>query len=95
MHNHFGKGLLAGPNTASPHPCGEQARFCNEYTRGFVLGYCYRLWKQTGEKSVGALEAGRLTRQYRLDRDIMVEFFTEFKSDRAVHYFNLGYGSRG
>ncbi|WP_420865729.1 DUF2623 family protein [Klebsiella aerogenes] len=34
---------------------------------------------------------GRLTRQYNLDRVIMTEFFTEFRSDRFVRYFNIGY----
>lgn len=68
MNNHFGKGLMKGVNMAGP--CSETmpGKFCNDYIRGFVIGYCYQLEQKTGEKSVAALEAGRLTRQYNLDR---------------------------
>lgn len=91
MKNHFGKGLMAGFTAAGPCPVKVPARFCAEYKRGYVLGYCYQLAQKTGEKRVAALEAGRLTKQYNLDRNLMAEFFTEFQSDNAVRYFNIGY----
>lgn len=91
MNNHFGKGLMKGVNMAGP--CSETmlGKFCNDYIRGFVIGYCYQLEQKTGEKSVAALEAGRVTRQYNLDREIMAEFFLEFRTDKFLHYFNIGY----
>jgi len=91
MNNHFGKGLMNGYNLAGPCPAAVPAKFCNDYIRGMVLGYCYQLEKKTGERKLAALEAGRLTRQYNLDKVIMSEFFTEFRSERFLHYFNIGY----
>jgi len=91
MKNHFEKGLMTGFSMVGPCPASMSAEFCNDYIRGLVLGYCYQLEQKTGERKVAALEAGRLTRQYNLDRVIMTEFFTEFRSDRFVRYFNIGY----
>lgn len=91
MKDHFGKGLMRGVKLSEPCPVRMPARYCNDYTRGFVLGYCFQLEQKTGERKIAALEAGRLTRLYNLNRDIMAEFFTEYQSDRFVHYFNKGY----
>ncbi len=94
MNNHFGNGLITGMNMSGPCSATLPEKFCSEYVRGFVIGYCYQLEQKTGERSVAALEAGRLTRRYKLDRDLMTEFFVEFKSDRFLHYFNIGYSGK-
>lgn len=91
MNNHFGKGLMTGMNMAGPCSATIPAKFCNEYIHGFVIGYCYQLEQKTGERCVAALEAGRLTRRYNLDREIMTEFFVEFRTDKFLQYFNIGY----
>lgn len=91
MKNHFAKGLIAGLNMTGPCPSMMPATFCSDFARGFTLGYCYQLEQKTGERKIAALEAGRLAKQYNLDRVAMTEFLTEFKSDRVVHYFNIGY----
>lgn len=91
MKNHFGNGLMVGFNMAGPCPGKAPSKYCNDYTRGFVLGYCYQLEQKTGERKIAALEAGRLTRQYNLDKELMAEFFVEGKTDGSVQYFNIGY----
>lgn len=91
MKNHFGKGLMAGLHSVGPCQFPALGKFCDDYKRGFVLGYCHQLEEQTGERRLAAWEAGRLTRRYNLDPERMAEFFTGFRSDNAVRYFNTGY----
>ncbi len=43
MENHFGKGLLAGLEASCANTASQAADFCNDYKRGFVLGYSQRI----------------------------------------------------
>lgn len=91
MQNHFEKGLKAGLKSTDVCMTLEPGRFCNQYSQGYVLGYCYQIEKKTGDRRTAAREAGRLTRRYRLDREIMSEFYSEYKSDEAACCFDMGY----
>ena len=91
MRNHFGNGLKAGLKTTDACMAVMSDRFCSEYTRGYVLGYCYRIVTKTGANKSAAWEAGRLTKRYQLDSDVMAEFFSEHKSDETIRCFFMGY----
>lgn len=91
MHNHFGNGLKAGLETSDACKAFMNDRFCSEYNKGYVLGYCYQIVKKTGDNKSAAWEAGRLTKRYQLDSDIMAEFFSEHKSDETIRCFFMGY----
>lgn len=95
MDNHFGKGLMAGLNSAQADVAGNVAQFCAEYKRGFVLGFSHRMFEQTGDKQLSAWEAGVLTRRYGLDKDMVMDFFRETNSEAAVRYFMAGYRVEG
>ncbi|POP44336.1 DUF2623 domain-containing protein [Superficieibacter electus] len=91
MTNHFGTGIVDGLNGQHPRKVADFTGFNDDYKRGYVLGYCHQLREQCGEKELAAWQAGLLTRQYHLDKNIMIEFFTEFGSDAYLHYFRQGY----
>jgi hypothetical protein len=91
MDNHFGKGLMAGLNSAQAEGAGYVAQFCSDYKRGFVLGFCHRMFEQTGDRQLSAWEAGVLTRRYGLDKEMVMDFFRETNSEAAVRYFMAGY----
>jgi len=91
MRNHFGNGLKAGLKTTDACMAFMSGRFCSEYSKGYVLGYCYQIVKKTGDSKSAAWEAGRLTRRYQLDSEVMAEFFSEHKSDETIRCFFMGY----
>lgn len=91
MANHFGTGITEGLKGQHPRKVTDFTTFNEDYKRGYVLGYCHYLREQCGEKELAAWQAGLLTRQYHLDKNTMMEFFTEFGSDEYLHYFRQGY----
>lgn len=91
MDNHFGKGLMAGIKATRAGTASSVANFCSEYKRGFVLGFSQRMYEQTGDRQLSAWEAGKLTRRYGLDRELVLDFFRETHSGAAVRYFMAGY----
>ena len=91
MENLFGKGLLAGLEASCANTASQAADFCNDYKRGFVLGYSQRMFEKTGDRQLSAWEAGILTRRYGLDRDMVMDFFKESGSSTAMRYFMAGY----
>ncbi|CAI0712001.1 DUF2623 family protein [Serratia entomophila] len=93
MHNHFGKGLMAGLKAQSLKPAAELSKFCSDYKRGFVLGYAHHLAQSSGDENRAAFEAGRLCRAYGLSRDPTSEFFSGGASSLAEKFFCAGYNS--
>lgn len=91
MDNHFGKGLMAGLKACQAESSAVASRFCDDYRRGFVLGYTHSLGEKTGDRQSAAWEAGVLTRRYNLDKDLVSDFFKDVNSDNAVRYFLAGY----
>lgn len=91
MTNYFGTGIVEGLKGQHPRKVADFTAFNDDYKRGYVLGYCHQLREQCGEKELAAWQAGLLTRQYHLDKNTMMEFFTEFGSDEYLHYFRQGY----
>ncbi|BET41420.1 DUF2623 family protein [Atlantibacter hermannii] len=89
--NHFGKGLMAGLSASQAASAQHAARFCHDYKRGFVLGYTYRLYENTGDRLLSAWEAGLLTRRYALDKDAVIDFFTESQASSSRRFFMAGY----
>ena len=89
--NHFGKGLMAGLAANEAASADHAARFCGEYKRGFVLGYTHRLYENTGDKLLSAWEAGLLTRRYALDKEAIIDFFTENQNSTSRRFFMAGY----
>lgn len=89
--NHFGKGLMAGLAASQAASAQHAARFCMDYKRGFVLGYTHRIYENTGDKLLSAWEAGLLTRRYALDKDAVIDFFTETQASSSRCFFMAGY----
>lgn len=66
MDNHFGKGVMAGLSVSEPGNAQHISRFCDDYRRGFIVGYAHRLSTHTGDSLNAAWEAGILARRYAL-----------------------------
>ncbi|BDH47652.1 hypothetical protein TUM12370_36960 [Salmonella enterica subsp. enterica serovar Choleraesuis] len=77
----------------SDEPSAREAgcRFCDDYKRGFIIGYAHHVKQVTGEESLAARKAGALTRLYALDKELMAEFFYQHNNRSAVNSFNEGY----
>ena len=91
MNNHFGKGLMAGLNASSADSARTAANFCDDYKRGFVLGFSHRMFEKTGDRQLSAWEAGILTRRYGLDKEMVMDFFKENQSSTTIRFFMAGY----
>ncbi|WP_312946974.1 DUF2623 family protein [Superficieibacter sp.] len=91
MSNQFGTGIVDGLKGQHPRKIADFSLQQSDYKRGYIIGYCHQLQEQSGERDLAAWQAGVLTRQYQLDKVIMMEFFTEFGSDENLHYFRQGY----
>ncbi len=91
MQNHFSKGLMAGLTAAGTKPAAEISGFCKDYTRGFVLGYAYRRAEIIGDENAAAFEAGQLSREYGLDRELVAEFFSDSANRLSKRFFFAGY----
>jgi hypothetical protein len=91
MKNHFGKGLMVGLAAQRAMPASDLINCCEEYKRGFLIGYSYSLAKKISNDHQAAFQAGALCRDYGLDRDIVGEFFIDVGSNQAIHYFYAGY----
>lgn len=91
MQNHFGKGLKAGLLAKSAWPASEVSGYCEEYLRGFVLGYAHNQAQITGDDNTAAFEAGVLSRNYSLDKDLLAEFFSASARHLSRAFFLVGY----
>ncbi|PKE30328.1 DUF2623 domain-containing protein [Rahnella sp. AA] len=91
MQNHFGKGLKAGLSAESAWPASKVSGYCKEYLRGFVLGYAHNLAQITGDDNTAAFEAGVLSRNYSLDKDLVAEFFSASAKHPSRAFFLVGY----
>jgi hypothetical protein len=91
MQNHFGKGLKAGLLAKSAWPASEVSGYCEEYLRGFVLGYAHNQAQITGDDNTAAFEAGVLSRNYSLDKDLLAEFFSASARHPSRAFFLVGY----
>ncbi|CAM3879657.1 DUF2623 domain-containing protein [Rahnella bruchi] len=91
MQNHFGKGLKAGLSAKSAWPASKVSGYCEEYLRGFVLGYAHNQAQITGDDNTAAFEAGVISRNYSLDKDLVAEFFSASASHPSRAFFLVGY----
>ena len=91
MENHFSKGLMAGLKTHQPWSASQASQFCPDYRRGFVLGFSWNQAQITGDRQKAAWQAGVLTREYELDKTLVVDFFSEQANDPTVKSFFDGY----
>ncbi|TDS96625.1 uncharacterized protein DUF2623 [Rahnella sp. BIGb0236] len=91
MQNHFGKGLKAGLSAESAWPASQVSGYCKEYLRGFVLGYAHQQAQLTGDDNNAAFEAGVLSRNYCLDKDLVAEFFSASARHPSRAFFLVGY----
>ncbi|RWR00589.1 hypothetical protein ED28_17135 [[Pantoea] beijingensis] len=91
MHNHFGKGLLAGLAAEAAKPATELTKFCPDYKRGFILGFAHHLAESLGDENQAAFTAGQLCRAYGLNGELMEEFFSDGASRLPRKFFSVGY----
>jgi hypothetical protein len=91
MDNHFGMGLIAGINSKQLLNTQCITAYCEEYKRGYVIGYAHHLMENTSDMELASRVAGCLTRKYDLNKEAMMNIFTEFQRVSSVSSFLSGY----
>lgn len=91
MDNHFGIGLMAGLNSKQPFNAQTIERYCEDFKRGYVIGYSHHLIETTRDAELATRVAGSLTREYGLDRETMMDVYTEFQQGSSASSFLFGY----
>ncbi|MBW7982054.1 DUF2623 family protein [Enterobacillus tribolii] len=91
MDNHFGRGLMKGIHSKQPMNSQRITGYCDDFKRGYVIGYTHHLMETTHDTELASRVAGCLTRQYGLDKEAMIDIFTEYQRSSSVSAFVSGY----
>lgn len=93
MSNFFGMGLIAGINSQEPYSSQHITRYCEDFRRGYVIGYTHSLMQLSGDSELVTRVAGSLTQKYGLNKEMMMEIYTEFQQDSSTNSFISGYAA--
>lgn len=91
MDNHFGIGLMAGVRSKKPFNPQRITAYCDDFKRGYVIGYIHNLMEMTCDTELASRVAGCLTREYGLDKEPMIDIFIEYQKSSSVSSFVSGY----